>query len=296
MIDGQYSIIELIQTFSQNVQPFPAPFHPHLHTNGPNTHPIILLLNALLAHKRVLFLGHGLPANSVARMVLAACALVTGSGQVLRGYNETALPYANLASLDILEEFSGYVAGVTNPRFEDLTATWDVLCNVETGRITISKDLKGGTLGSLRSGRSSESSLSNSIVRVEDDPQASTPASKMTAQARADDIDNQFMEDILTAMNNHFGEAHIRLRMVDFVSRFVRLAAYQEYQQTGVVKIGYPSIAYREGRLGSGVVFADETTKQREMRVNTHRIDAWRRTRSYKLYAKVSHFRKWEAR
>lgn len=221
-------------------------------------------------------------------MVLAACSLVSGAGQVLRGFTDSAFPYANLASLDILEEFSGYVAGVTNPRFEDLTSTWDVLCNLETGRITISKDLKGGTIGSLKSGRSSETSLSNSIVHVDEDPQAATPASKMTAQARADCIDNQFMEDIITAISNHFGEAHIRLRMVDFVSRFVRLAAYQEYQQTGVVKIGYPSVPYREGRLGSGVIFVDEPTKQREMRANAHRIDAWRRTKSYKLYVKVS--------
>lgn len=35
----------------------------------------------------------------------------------------------------------GYIAGVTNPRFEDLTPTWDVLCNIETGRITVSKDI-----------------------------------------------------------------------------------------------------------------------------------------------------------
>ena len=191
----QYSIIELVQAFSQPYT-FPPPFHPHLHTNGALTHPVILILNAILAHRRVMFLGHGLPANAVARMVLAACALASGCGQILRGITESAFPYANLASLDILEQFSGFIAGVCNPRFEELPSTWDVLCNLETGRVTVSKDIRGGAMGSIKSGRSSEISLSASIVKVDDDGSAATPASKMNAQAKSDCVDNQFMDDV----------------------------------------------------------------------------------------------------
>lgn len=118
--------------------PFPQPFHPDLHTSGASTHPIILLLNALLTEKRVLFLGHGQPAGNVASFVLAACSL---SGHVLRGFTERAFPYSNLAGLDTLEATPGYIVGVINPRFEDLQHTWDILCNIETGRITVSKHL-----------------------------------------------------------------------------------------------------------------------------------------------------------
>lgn len=194
----QYSLIELVQTFSQNPAPFQPPFHAHLHTNGANTHPIILILNALLANKRVMFLGYGLPANQVARMVLAACALGSGCGQVLRGMTECAFPYANLASLDILEEFSGYVAGVTNPRFEELPMTWDVLCNLETGKVTVSKNLKSASvsMGSIGSGRSSETSLSASIVKVDDDNTMGTPQTKMVSVSKADCVDNQFMDEV----------------------------------------------------------------------------------------------------
>ncbi|WWC70797.1 uncharacterized protein I206_104749 [Kwoniella pini CBS 10737] len=307
---GDYSLIELVQTFSHNITPFPPPYHPHLHTNGSMTHPIILLLNAMLAHKRVMFLGHGLPANQVARMVLAACALGSGCGQVLRGVTSSAFPYANLASLDILEEFSGFVAGVTNPRFEELPTTWDVLCNLETGKITVSKNLQssnpltassigstGGTInssnvGSLRSGRSSETSLGNSsMIKVEDDPSTTsgTPQAKMNSIAKSDCIDNQFMDEILSATTSHYGESNIRLRFIDYLNRFVRIASHQEYSQTGSTKIGYPSISFRDSNpntLGSGVVFADEQGKQREMWANVHRIEAWRKTRSYKLFAK----------
>jgi len=157
------------------------------------THPAILILNAMLANKRVMFLGHGLPANQVARMVLAACAMASGCGQVLRGMTETAFPYANLASLDILEEFSGFVAGVTNPRFEELPMTWDVLCNLETGKVTVSKDFKSSGMAARK--QSSDSSL-GSVVKVEEDNQAGTPTAKMNIATRADCMDNQFMEDV----------------------------------------------------------------------------------------------------
>lgn len=36
----------------------------------------------------------------------------------------------------------GFVAGVCNPAFADRPSWWDVLCNVETGKISVSKDLK----------------------------------------------------------------------------------------------------------------------------------------------------------
>ena len=153
----------------------------------------MLILNAMLAHKRILFLGHGQPANNVAGMVLAACAMASGCGQVLRGLAESAFPYANLASLDILEEFGGFVAGVTNPRFEELTHTWDVLCNLETGRVTVSKDLKSGS--TPRGSRVSDVSLSGSMVKVDDDSAPNTPAVKMSASSRPDCTDNQFIEE-----------------------------------------------------------------------------------------------------
>lgn len=180
-----------MQTFS-HPNPFPAPYHPYLHTNGAATHPVILILNALLAYKRVMFLGYGLPANQVARIVLAACALVSGCGQVLRGFTECAFPYANLASLDILEEFNGFVAGVTNPRFEELPMTWDVLCNLETGKVTVSKDLRT-SVSTMR--QASDSSL-GSMVKIEEDTQGGTPQSKMNSSSKADCLDNQFMDDV----------------------------------------------------------------------------------------------------
>ena len=104
----QYSLINLIQTFSPSAaapqSTVSGPLHPHLHTSGLSTHPIILLLNAILTHKRVVFLGHQQAAGKVAELVLAACALGTGCGAVLGGVVQRAFPYTNLSNLDNLQE------------------------------------------------------------------------------------------------------------------------------------------------------------------------------------------------
>jgi len=80
-----------------------GPIHPHLHTNGAATPPIIILFNALITEKRVLFLGYGKPAGLVANYVLASCAMASGSGCYLRGFTERAFPYANLTMKSLLD-------------------------------------------------------------------------------------------------------------------------------------------------------------------------------------------------
>jgi hypothetical protein len=92
----QYSLIQLITTFTSSTASVQGPLHPHLHSNGSLTPPIIILFNALITGKRMIFLGHNRPAGQVSSHVLAACALASGCGSVLRGYTERTFPYANL--------------------------------------------------------------------------------------------------------------------------------------------------------------------------------------------------------
>lgn len=98
----QYSVSALFQTFSSHS--VTGPLHPHLHSNGALTHPITLLFNAIATYKRVIFLGHNLPAATVAGHVLAATALASGCGAVIPGIKDRVSPYANLISLDTLEQ------------------------------------------------------------------------------------------------------------------------------------------------------------------------------------------------
>lgn len=99
----QYSLIKLVQTFSGPTSLAPGPILPQLHTSGPSTPALIVLLNAILTGHRVVFLGHQQPAGRVAELVLAACALASGSGAILQGFEERAFPYTNLSNLDNLQ-------------------------------------------------------------------------------------------------------------------------------------------------------------------------------------------------
>ena len=44
----------------------------------------------------------------------------------------------------------GYIAGVTNPAFEEHPTWWDVLCNINTGKISISPYLELPEMWELR--------------------------------------------------------------------------------------------------------------------------------------------------
>lgn len=283
---GDYSLINLVKTFSpSNLTPFPGPYHPHLHTSGPSTHPIILLMNALLTQKRIIFLGHGQPAGKVANLVLATCAL---TGQVLRGFTERAFPYSNLGGLDMLEEMPGFIAGVTNPRFEELPTRWDVLCNMETGRITVSKEIGRAETPFMHSSNQSMSSLAHSTAsKTEEDAMSASAVNSMKegrVDIKGETSDTLFIEDIITSIASHIGETVIRAKFAHYFARFIRLAARYEQDVIGSTKIGYSSRSASQGQLGSGMTFPDDATKAKEMHLNLYRIEGWRKSKSYQYW------------
>ncbi|KIJ32139.1 hypothetical protein M422DRAFT_783555 [Sphaerobolus stellatus SS14] len=294
---GDYSLIQLIQTFSAPGATVSGPLHSHLHTNGVLTHPVILLFNALITGKRIIFLGYGKPAGLVANYVLAACALGSGCGCVLRGFTARAFPYTSLAHEASLSSVPDFIAGVTNPIF-DTMPIWDVLCNLETGKITVNKDIRpAGPPPSLfpspppllpRSGTIRSDST------LEDDngitPTISTnPRKENNFVSKSDNPDNLFMEDILSAISLHYGESLIRTRFTEYATRFVRIAARYEEEYLGSTAIGFPSAPFEFpsnvhplGRLGSGVPL--DSVDESMLLTNASRIEGWRHTRSYEYY------------
>lgn len=54
----------------------------------------------------------------------------------------------------------GFIAGVTNPRFEELKC-WDVLCNIETGKVTVSRYIQPAPALSLSIGSAGHSTWSS---------------------------------------------------------------------------------------------------------------------------------------
>lgn len=198
----------------------------------------------------------------------------------------------------------GFIAGVTNPTYEEHTSWWDVLCNIDTGKITVSKDIESNyTVNNVRKqsishnmddvsnatasafnalslGRSS--SMTSNQYKHQQQQQSSASHPGLSEEKR--DSDMEFMHEVLSSIQAHYGETSIRAKFQDYVFRFVRLAATYEEQIYHTTNIGWSS---PEALLGNGPVFQDEISKQRELNANGQRIEGWRQTISYKYYQRV---------
>ncbi|KAL3454760.1 docking domain of Afi1 for Arf3 in vesicle trafficking-domain-containing protein [Aspergillus insuetus] len=278
-IVGDFSLVKLIQIFSapHAATPQPFPLHSHLTTSGAYTHPIIVLVNAMLTQKRVIFLGHNRPSGEVAEAVLAACALA--SGGILRGFTRHAFPYTDLTKIDDLLRVPGFIAGVTNPTFANHPEWWDVLCDLPTGRIKISNHIEPAPVTDGLLYFQQQSPIS--VVGPNSDPTG----------------DNLFMEDVLRSIANRYGENAIRAKWRAYITKFTRVAAAFEetvYGASNIYIIGPNEELTPESPSGlqadpadpttlrgHGYVWPDEAAKQRELMASVSRIEGWRTTRSY---------------
>ncbi|KAL7921923.1 docking domain of Afi1 for Arf3 in vesicle trafficking domain-containing protein [Trichoderma austrokoningii] len=272
---GDFSLIKLIQNFSEAhaKSPQPFPLHPHLTTNGVNTHPIIVLINGLLTQKRVIFLGHNMPSGDVAEAVLAACALA--SGGILRGFTRHAFPYTDLTKVEDLLNVPGFIAGVTNPTFELHPEWWDVLCDLPSGRIKISSKIEMAPV------------TEGLIYFQQQHPSLSNTASGVSNNAQDLTGDAAFMSDILRSIAARHGERVIRAKWRDWVNRFTRIAAQFEesvYSASALYIGGQDQDLALPGASGHGYVWADDAAKFKELAGNVTRIEGWRNTRSYYSY------------
>ncbi|KAJ4409513.1 hypothetical protein N0V91_002434 [Didymella pomorum] len=272
---GDFSLIKLIQTFStpHATQPQPFALHPHLTTSGAYTHPIIVLVNALLTQKRIIFIGHNRPSSEVAEAVLAACALA--SGGILRGFVRHAFPYTDLTKVDDLLKVPGFIAGVTNPTFSFKPEWWDVLCDLPTGRMKISNRIEAAspTDGSL-------------YFQQHGIPVSGAGAAMSNEKQGGVDTtgDNAFMESMLQAIANRQGENAIRAKWRSWVLKFTRIAAAFEETVFGASALyvgSHETDVGAYGVQGHGYVWPDDHSRLRELAANVHRIEGWRSTRSY---------------
>lgn len=319
---GDFSLIKLITTFStphtSSAVAF-APTHPHLTTNGSMTHPIIVLLNALLTQKRVIFLGHNLPSSEVAEAVLGACALASGS--MLRGFTRHAFPYTDLTKVDDLLKVPGFIAGVTNPAFAFRNEWWDLLCDLSTGRMKISTKIDqapltegvaffhnqpGGGAGHHAGAGGGISALAAAGASLS----AGLGGSAAPTGVMAGDPtgDAAFIASVLKAVEERHGENAIRSKFRKWVLKFTRLAAAFEETVYGASALhiqpspkvppspffeslaaSSPSGPARKASevelpsevTGHGYVWPTPALKNAELAANATRVEGWRNTRSY---------------
>lgn len=275
---GDFSLIKLIQTFSPphnaTIQPFAL--HPHLTTSGAYTHPIIVLVNALLTQKRIIFLGHNRPSGEVAEAVLAACALA--SGGVLRGFTRHAFPYTDLSKIDDLLNVPGFIAGVTNPNFANHPEWWDLLCDVPTGRMKVSSRIENASVTEGLSYFQQQ----NPHYAINANGVSSTASS--LASNSDPTGDTAFIEDMVRSVSSRHGESAIRSKWRDYIIKFTRIAAAFEESVYGAsaLDVGASEAdAGAYGVRGHGYVWPDDAAKARELGANVWRIEGWRNTRSY---------------
>lgn len=289
---GDFSLIKLIQNFSDTHTKTPQPFPPHAHltTNGPSTHPIIVLANGLLTQKRIIFLGHNMPSGEVAEAVLGACALA--SGAVLKGFTRHAFPYTDLTKIDDLLKVPGFIAGVTNPTFENHPEWWDILCDLPSGRVKISSKIEAAPQTEGAQYFATQNPGQASLVQL------SSSASSSASQDLTGD--QAFIGDVLKSIAARHGERVVRAKWRDWVIKFTRVAAAFEESVYGAsaLYIGEgdeagPSAASKFGTSGilqgHGYVWPDELSKQKELAGNVTRIEGWRNTRSYYSFIQVSY-------
>jgi hypothetical protein len=278
---GDFSLIKLIQTYAEPHLKSPQPFalHPHLTTGGAYTHPIIVLVNAMLTQKRIIFLGHNRPSGEVAEAVLGACALA--SGGLLRGFTRHAFPYTDLSKIDDLLKVPGFIAGVTNPTFENHPEWWDLLCDLPSGRMKISS-------------RIDPAPVTEGLVYFQQQNPAFASAvsvASSTGPANGDLTgDAAFMHEVLKSIAARHGENVIRAKWRDWVTKFTRIAAAFEESVYGASALyigGDEADSGIAGVSGHGYVWVDEASKQREMAGGVNRIEGWRNTRSYYSFIQV---------
>ncbi|KAJ6229744.1 arf3-interacting protein [Anaeramoeba flamelloides] len=99
---------------------------------------IMVLFNAILMNKRIIFVGYELSAGFVCETVLSSILMVCPP---LRGVIRRTFPYANLPTIGLFENVPGYIVGTTNPLFATKNRYWDVLCDVKKKAIQINPDL-----------------------------------------------------------------------------------------------------------------------------------------------------------
>eukprot|EP00727_Mastigamoeba_balamuthi_P005535 m51a1_g1600 hypothetical protein (842) ;mRNA; r:168490-171977 len=146
---------------------------------------IMVVYNAILLEKRVVFLGFNCTAAEVCNYVLAAVAMLCPP---LKGVVTRAFPYTNLCYLDFLAT-NGYITGAMNPMFEEKSEWWDVLCNIQTGKVMVN------------------------------------PKLGVFPEASCSDPDNELMDALERTMQAHYGEDRLRSLFHSYTQRIADIAS-----------------------------------------------------------------------
>ena len=97
----------------------------------------MIIYDGILNDQKIIFVGGpNTSCSKLSRLVFSTLGMV---GPLAFGFIKRLHPYRNLYDLDFLK-IKNCIYAVTNPIFKTKTKDWDILCEVETGKIAISQE------------------------------------------------------------------------------------------------------------------------------------------------------------
>lgn len=109
---------------------------------GLQTPPIILLINAILTGKKIIILSYDKSSGFIIDFILMILKTITGGG-ILAGLlsNYNVFPMLDVSKIDFLEKCEHFLAGTINPFFKNTENLWDLLYDLDSNEIYLSKYL-----------------------------------------------------------------------------------------------------------------------------------------------------------
>ncbi|CUM63208.1 uncharacterized protein PRCAT00000777001 [Priceomyces carsonii] len=117
-------------------------FNNELTIYGLQTPPIIILINAILTGKKILFLSYENSSGYTIDHLLLTLKILTGGGiltGLLSHYN--FFPMIDVSKIDLLEKCESYLAGTINPFFKHNDRVWDLLYDLDSNEFHISTQI-----------------------------------------------------------------------------------------------------------------------------------------------------------
>lgn len=114
-------------------------FNSDLTIYGLQTPPIIILINAMLIGKKIVFLSYDKSSGHIIDNILLMLKIITGGG-ILSGLltNYNVFPILDVSKIELLEQCDSYIAGTINPFFKYNDKLWDILYDLDSNELFLS--------------------------------------------------------------------------------------------------------------------------------------------------------------
>lgn len=198
---GNVSLISLIKTFGEQV---------------------MRIFHGIVTNQRIMFVGYNHAAKDIAQMVVSSVAMVSPP---IINIIRRAFAYSNLSDLSFLE-VPGYIAGVTNPMFQQKDSWWDILCildlNNNTGSIFTPDEWRTDELNTAKSvQRRVRSASSGNINSTSNQSVASINYLDDNSHVR---LDQKFINAVIAGINANLSENWVRQQFYDYTMNILNLA------------------------------------------------------------------------